>query len=186
MNKFKEYLVETKLSRVITHFKNKGIPVAIATAFRGEYTYKDNLKRNKKLASDIKSNGYGYVYVDGHWIEKGDNNDGKEDSILIIGNENDNGKLLGLVKKWVKQYNQDAIVFKPEGTEKVELVFQSGSPQVLGKLNIKEIEKIKADLASRKDVDGAGFTKLKNNGERTFVFESERDEPNWIGKQIIK
>jgi len=70
MKTFKSHLKETTLSRVFRHFQNKNIPVGIITAFRDEFTYKQNVKRNKVLAGKIKKARYGYVYVDGHWKEK--------------------------------------------------------------------------------------------------------------------
>ena len=104
MKTFKTHLKETTLSRVFRHFQNKKIPVGIITAFRNEFTHNQNEQRNKVLAGNITNAGYGYVYVDGHWKEKsnGGKVDVKEDSILIIGRENDNGKLKGLLKKWIR------------------------------------------------------------------------------------
>ena len=46
MKTFKSHLKETTLSRVFRHFQNKNIPVGIITAFRDEYDYKKNVKRN--------------------------------------------------------------------------------------------------------------------------------------------
>ena len=53
MKTFKSHLKETTLSRVFRHFQNKNIPVGIITAFRDEFTYKQNVKRNKVLAGKI-------------------------------------------------------------------------------------------------------------------------------------
>jgi len=91
MKTFKSHLKETTLSRVFRHFQNKNIPVGIITAFRDEYDYKQNVKRNKALAGKIKKARYGYIYVDGHWQEKdkdtGELVDVNEDSILVVGSE---------------------------------------------------------------------------------------------------
>jgi len=180
--KTNEIINETKLARVIQHFTSDEKVVAIISAFRGEYTYSENVIRNKQLASEIKQNGYGYVYVDGHWIEKAGNNDGAEDSILIIGNSNDNGKLKGLLRKWNVKFNQDACIYKADGTTNSSLIFQNGREESLGELHVKDIERIKSDLAKKADADGTGYTKLRNHSDKTFVFERERDELSWIGK----
>jgi len=93
MKRLDDYLKETTLSRVFRHFQNKNIPVGIITAFRDEYDYKQNVKRNKVLASKIKKARYGFVYVDSHWKEKdkdtGELVDVNEDSILVVGSEKD-------------------------------------------------------------------------------------------------
>ena len=56
MKRLDNYLKETTLSRVFRHFRNEKIPVGIITAFRGDNTYKENVKRNKVLAAKIKAN----------------------------------------------------------------------------------------------------------------------------------
>ena len=150
----------------------------IITAFRGDFTYKENVNRNKQLASKIKKAGFGYVFIDGHWIEA-DNPDtsGKEDSIMVNGTDSDLLKKLGI--KWMKEYNQDSVVFKPTGTNNADLIFQNGKTEKLGVVTEKELAKIKTDLDR---TSGSGFSKLRNRGERTFVFEGFRIDENWISK----
>ncbi len=166
---FREFITETTLSRVFKHFESD-LPVTIITAFRGDYNYEENVKRNKQLASKIRKAGYGYVFVDGHWVEKNGNNsdDTSEDSILVIGNEDDNGKLKGLVKKWIKEYDQDAAVFKDENTKNVSLMYQNGSLEDLGTFKPNKIAQ--------------AYTKLRGRAGATFVFESASYTKNWIGK----
>lgn len=174
MKTLRTFLNETTLSRVYSHF-NSTRPIAILTAFRGDFTYKDNIKRNKQLAALIKKAGYGYFFVDGHWVEYDGNNsdDSSEDSIFIIGDENDNGKLKGLATKWGKKYNQDAILFKDEQKDaKIELIFQNGSSESIGKFNPNKLAQ--------------AYTKLRGRSGHTFVFESVYVEKNWIGKIASK
>lgn len=171
MEDFKNYLLnEISLSRVWQHANNEKIPFSIITAFRGEYTLKQNINRNKDLASKIKKEGYGYFYLDGHWIEnEGQENeiDVAEKSIFIIGDENDNGKLLGLVKKWNKEYNQDACIFKADNSKEVELIFQDGKREKVGQF--------------KPNVVSQAYSKIK--GGRTFIFEgASNSADNWISK----
>ena len=171
MKQLKNYLKETTLSRVFRHFQNKKIPVGIITAFRGANTYDENVKRNKVLAAKIKSAGYGYFFVEGHWQEKDGSEtiDVKEDSIVVIGSENDNGKLKGLLKIWIKEYNQDAALFKDEGTIKVILLDKSGKGiEISNKFSLKKLE--------------IGYTKLRGRGGRSFSFDEERDGLGWLGR----
>ncbi len=175
MKTFKTHLKETTLSRVFRHFQNKKIPVGIITAFRNEFTHNQNEQRNKVLAGNITNAGYGYVYVDGHWKEKsnGGKVDVKEDSILIIGRENDNGKLKGLLKKWIREYNQDAALFKDEGTTSIVLLKQSGTTKTISNsFSLKKLE--------------IGYTKLRGRGGRSFSFDEEREGLGWLGQMIEK
>ncbi len=110
-------ITEISLSRVISHFKNKDIPVGIISAFRDENPYNKNVGLNKELASKFKSSGYGYVFVDGAWMESqedGTTKEVSETSILVIGNTGDNDALGHLLEKYTKEYHQDASMFKPE------------------------------------------------------------------------
>lgn len=174
MQNFKDYLTETTLSRVYRHFKSER-PIVVMTAFRGDKTYKDNVKRNRQLAAMIKNAGYGYFFVDGHWVEGDGNNkeDTSEDSIFIIGDPDDNGKLKGLATNWMKKYNQDAILFKDASkTAKVELIFQNGSKESIGGFKPEKIAQ--------------AYTKIRGRGGRTFVFESANIEKSWISKIRIR
>ena len=168
MKKFYEILRESSLSRVWKHSNSK-IPIGIITAFRNEYTEKQNAQRNKELAAKIKKSGYGYFYMDGYWIE----NQGtdkevhvSEKSIFIIGNENDNGKLKGLLKKWIKEYNQDAAILKDENSDEFSLINNDGSIIKIGKFSPNKITQ--------------AYSKLKKG--QTFVFESFEYDSNWLGK----
>jgi len=175
-----EALQETTMSRVASHFNNTDKAVLIITAFRHDFKYKENVARNKQLASKIKSNDFGYVYVDGHWIEKAHpDKPGKEDSILVSDEGSDNLKRLGI--KWMKQYEQDSILFKPVGTTKAELIYDNGKIKNIGSISIQDFAKIKTKL-DKSNTRGSGYTKLKNRGERTFVFEGLRVEANWISR----
>ena len=150
------------------------------TAFRSDFDRKENHTRNKRLASQIRKEGFGYVYVDGHWIEKAHPDaDGKEDSILVSADDSNKLKKLGI--KWMKEYNQDSILFKPVGTNKAELVYQNGTVDNLGSISIQDFAKIKTKL-DKSNKGGSGYTKLRNRGERTFVFEGLRVEANWISR----
>ena len=168
-------LKETTLSRVFRYFHNKKIPVGIITAFRSDKSYKENVNRNKVLANKITSAKYGYVYVEGYWQDKSDGNKAaaKEDSILIIGRENDSGKLKGLLKKWIREYNQDAALFKDEGTTSIVLLKQSGTTKTISNsFSLKKLE--------------IGYTKLRGRGGRSFSFDEEREGLGWLGQMIEK
>jgi len=170
---FKSFLTESSLGRIFQHSTNKEIPFALLTAFRGDKTEKENIKNNKELATKIKKAGYGYFFVDDYWIEnEGTDKEGKvsETSIFVVGNKNDSGKLKSLLIKWMKTYNQDAVLYRPEGTKGGEatLLYQSGKQEVLGKLTFGKV--------------GSAYTKLRGKAG-TFIFEGTSDGTNnWISK----
>lgn len=161
-------LNETSLSRVYSHFKNDEIPVVIVTAFRDNNSREKNIAGNKAIASEARSAGYGHVFLDGAWQDPNTNEELKEDSILIIGNKNDNGKLKGLVKKWIKKYNQDAALWKEENQSELSLLFQNGTTQKLGKFS--------AQTAAH------GYTRLRGRGGRVFTFENAYVSEGWLGR----
>lgn len=174
MNK-QQQLQEIKLSRVLRHFKTDEYPVGTITAFRGDTPRAQNVSNNKKLAESLRSAGYGYVFVDGGWKET--QNDGsvidvKEDSILVIGRPNDNGKLRALLLSKAKEYNQDGFLFKPEGSTKIFIVDKSGrETQISNSFRLDRFE--------------YGYTQLRGGGKgRVFSFHEERDGSSWISTRL--
>jgi hypothetical protein len=158
-------LLEASLTRVWQHYEDKNRVFAILTAFRGEYDFDENKARNSALASDIRNLGYGFFYLDGYWIEnEGTDNERrvKEDSLFVsTQNTKDFAKnILSLGKK----YNQEAVVVKDE--EGARLLFSNGDTMNLGDLKPGKMGDI--------------YSQLRGKGNRTFIFESERDDLGWI------
>lgn len=174
-----EILNETSLSRVWQHFENPETKVAILTAFRGRHDYNPdltqdeiyvkNVERNKKLAGELRGLGYGFFFVDGHWIE----NQGteheisvKEDSIFVIGSSKDQ-KFIENIHKLGNNYNQDAVLVKDNLGAR--LIFKDGSEKPLGGIKPGKL--------------GDAYTKLRTNkSSNTFVFEAERTELGFIAR----
>ena len=170
---------EASLSRVWQHFANPDHTVAILTAFRGRHdydpeltadeVYHKNVKRNKELASELTRLGYGFFFVDGHWIE----NQGsehelavKEDSIFVIGSRK-NTAFAQDIHHLGNMFNQDAVLVKDDkGTR---LINRDDSEYELGDIKPGQM--------------GDMYTRLRNNKQaNSFVFESERDELGWIAR----
>jgi hypothetical protein len=158
---------ESSLSRVWQHFENPDRAVGILTAFRGEYTYEENVARNRSLAADIRRLGYGFFYVDGYWIE----NQGteqersvKEDSIFVVGQAADTD-FKSRIHQLGNNYDQEAVIVKDaSGTN---IVFKDGTGSDLGRLSPGKL--------------GTLYTKLRNNKKaNTFVFTEERDDLGFV------
>jgi len=167
MLKLQTIITESSLSRVWQH-TNSDRPIAILTAFRNEYPYEENVQRNQALAGRIKQAGYGYFFLDGHWVEnQGTANevDVAEDSVFVIGEVGTDDKFEALIKSLGDKYNQDAVLVKTHGETK--LIFSNGSVQSLGKLTLGGL--------------GQAYTQLRNNKKsNTFVFESERNGKGYL------
>jgi hypothetical protein len=177
--KVNEIILEASLGRVWQHFNNPDMSVAILTAFRGRdlgdeslddsELYQRNVSRNRKLVSQLEKRGYGYIYVDGHWIE----NQGtpeerlvKEDSVFVAV-KNAGPDFAEFIHQLGNSFNQDAVVVKDsKGTR---LIFKDGSEIPLGNIKPGQLGDI--------------YTKLRNNKQaNTFVFESERTELGWVAR----
>lgn len=137
---FLEYLTETEknwrmldeagMSRVLTHIETRNI--GFITAFRGSLSLSENRQRNRQLQQEIRKAGFGYLRLIGHYPE----NEGTpeeeqviEESMLVIGTDgNDNGALLGFLRRAGTTYNQDAVIYKPWNSTDANLVFMN-NPQ---------------------------------------------------------
>jgi len=157
-------LYEKSMKRALNHIsKESGIKSwGMITAFRDEFTKKENLARNKKLASDIRGLGYGFFRLDGLWQECQDNTVVYKDcpkSELVAVNEitffipkikkNELAKLTA-------KYDQDASIYSgKEVDDKIAFITRSG----------------KANPFATKATPGVisqAYSKLKG---KTFVFE---------------
>ncbi len=174
-------LTETALSRVYKHFTDSNYPVVILSAFRGGKKYEVNHKNNEYLAAKIQNLGYGYIFVDGYWVEKNDKGEAqhvKEESILVIGDRTSNKGNPISVEQFQKEmlelaseYDQEAILFKNiDGT--VGALKPDGTFDNYGTFHPNKL--------------GFAYTKLKGNGERTFMFESEREQKGWMERMLDK
>jgi len=180
---FKQFLVEhpliiheVKMSRVVKHFSQSSYPVGIITAFRGKYEQVENISRNKHLASTLKTKGYGYIWVDGRWIEnRGTNKEiiVSDDSILVIGKAGQNyTEFSKELEKLAKVYDQEGYVCYNQNDNITYIIGPTG--KILKKM-------IKFHIGEMED----GFTKLRGHGERSFYFEGFREPISWIGHMLL-
>jgi len=154
---------EQSLSRVHKHFSDINTTVVILTAFRDEISHKENIINNKKIAQKIKSAGFGYFFVDGHFPENADTEnevDVSEDSIFCIADSLNSDKLIQLTHKLANEYNQDSIIVK-ELNKGVYFLENSGE--------ITELSK-----TAKFNKLGKYYTRLRGkSSSNTFIFENE-------------
>jgi len=137
----KSKLNEASLGRVYQHVKRSGDggSLMLGTAYRADKTKKENQAANRKLLSDIKSQGLGAFKIIGNWrecqddtipYEKCPENEKVNSKESVFGVP---GASLSFVKKMVRKYNQDAIVYLgPETKGKAFLVWRDGTMDKIG------------------------------------------------------
>ena len=172
MERRKPYkLDEASLARAYQHVVEKKVPSwGMLTAYRYANTKKENQLANKMLEKDLRSKGYGFFKVEGHWQECQDANlnyvdcpEGKlQDSIEV-------SLFVPAIKKrdielLCKKYNQDAVIYGGEDTKgDAHLIYKNGKEDNIGKFQPGKVEQ--------------AYSKFK--GGKTFVFgkEKKKEEP---------
>jgi hypothetical protein len=163
MKTIREHINESSLGRVFQHAKDKDTGFAMITAFRGKYTEKENMERNVELAKRIKADGFGYFFVNGHWLEnEGEDNEKqvRETSLFIINKNFTDDKFIKLMSIYCKKYNQDGVLIKNKNGEiniydKNEKIIMKN----LGKFNVRSASTM--------------YSELKGSN-KSFVFETAR------------
>lgn len=162
----------TTLSRVYSHFQDMTRPVAIMSAYRDSYDPRANVQRGKALAADVKNAKFGYVFIDGSYIEnQGTPQETKVDevSILIIGYPNDSGNLKSnLLKQLMGKYEQESVIYRPQNTPEIFLLHNNGTQQALGKFYPNQI--------------GDYMSRLRGRGERAFIIEGAHHGKTWMAR----
>lgn len=171
-------LKESSLSRILT--KMDVYDCGILTAFRNNYSKKENLERNKKLLANIYYHRFDAIKVYGAYIENYDPNNKKdqkeviEESFFVI-----DSKKTGNLKKFLtlagSAFLQDSIIFIPENTKKAILIGTSpwGNASIWPEKG-QEIEFSKMKIGTENEF----MTKVKN---KPFYF-FEKMEPCGLQK----
>jgi hypothetical protein len=165
MQNFKTFINEASLSRVLSHTQDRNI--GMITAHRGENTPEENAARNKELEGSIRKSGYGFIKVKGRYVEGHGTPEARhvdEHSYLVVGKKgDDNGHLLGFLKKHGEKYGQDSVLHKKHDEEHAALhgTKEGGFP---GKGKTQSVGTFHPNRA------GEFHTAMK--GKRTFAFES--------------
>ena len=178
MKTYNNIITEVKMSRVLKHFTQQEYPVGIITAFRGDLDRKDNVTNNKSLASFFRSKKYGFVFVDGAWIENQGKKDEKsvsEDSIFTMAPKGTSfDEFSSVLQSQAKKYDQDAYLAYDHENKIVQIINKNG-------VVVDKFDKFKIGNAA------AAFTKLRKNGNNgNFFFERFRYPINWIARTTLR
>jgi hypothetical protein len=111
-------LNEASLSRIQHHTQHSDM--GIISAYRGERAAADNEAHHRELGNKIRKAGYGYIKAHGGYTEnKGTPQERyvKEKSYIVTGRKGGDSQLLGHLKKWGKEHEQDGIIHKSHNNE---------------------------------------------------------------------
>ena len=146
-------------------------PFAILPTFRD----KDPACRPRLLRA-VRSAGFGFMWLTGAWFRQEGTTTQKylseETSILVMGGERSDGKLLRLAFQETKERNQRGFLFK--GTDQEGCVMNASG----------ETERFLEEPTAEGLADAYGHLHAGDRLGQIFVFESERVEGNWISKLI--
>lgn len=98
-------LLETTLSHVIVESDR---PLAIVSARRPDQSGQDNLESTKRLAAAARDAGFGFQVVEGNWTSSG----AQEWPVLVVADVNSGSHLLGHCRNWMKEFEQDFVLFR--------------------------------------------------------------------------
>jgi|ETNvirnome_6_100_1030635.scaffolds.fasta_scaffold17851_4 hypothetical protein len=118
----KYVLSESGLSRLYDHMMEH--ESAILTAFRNEYSKKQNYKRNRELKAQLLSMGYGVTKVDGSYIENFETPQAievSEQSYFVSNREKVDG-FAGSITSLGESFEQDSVLIIPAGAKGAYLV----------------------------------------------------------------
>lgn len=124
---FDSQLAESSLSRLRSHMVNHD--TGIITAFRSEVvdprtgekvqlTRKRNLERNRQLRAELLKH-YDVTAVRGTYIENYGKKDAKEvgENVFFVVDAHGTGRLLKDLRRLGERFDQDSILFVPQGAE---------------------------------------------------------------------
>lgn len=104
-------LNESSFSRTLSHMNNR--ECMFITAFRNEFSTKENLKRNKSLKDDLEYSGLGFVSCKGGFIENRGSEIEREvieNSYFVINTKFAPQDFVDLAINLCKKYNQDSVL----------------------------------------------------------------------------
>lgn len=165
MKKFKEYIVESSLSRIIQHIE-KNSNFGVISSFRGENTDKQNEESYKELVSLVRKMGYGYIALKGGYQEEEGFVNEKSLFIPNISKE----EMIDLGKK----YGQHSVIVKDKGSfEMIGTNEDAGIGTVIEKFDTTKGKNLSLDNGG--EIFKQFFSQLVKGSHsgRKFQFKSE-------------
>jgi len=174
-DKIMDLLNESSLSRIWD--KTQDNTCGAITAFRGEFTRKENITRNRKLLAFILDRGYSVTKVKGAYIENfgtDDANEVGEESYFVC--SKDGEQLIKDLLQLGKAFDQDSVLIIPEGGEDAYLQGTSHRDNAFPSYG----ETVTVGDAKFGKVAGEFFSRIRG---RQFAFENI-EKPNSISGKM--
>lgn len=189
-----QILNESSFSRTLSHMNSR--ECMFITAFRSEYSMKENLRRNKFLKDDLENSGLGFVSCKGGFIEnRGEETEREvtETSYFVINTKFSPQDFVDLAISLCKKYNQDAVLvtFPPtkDWTTKILSRYYDKNGNVdmeFEGISLNNIEEFFTKISGKK----FKFESLDNNSLEVLSEELDnfefRDIHSPIGRQLAK
>lgn len=122
----------SNLSRLMYHLDNKD--VCFITSFRGNYSRKENLRRNKLLALDIHNMGYSFIRVEGGYHEEDKEDPIIEDTFAVISDpisKKIQNEFFNLMIGLCKKYEQDAVLISLNNREDITVASYNSNKEIV-------------------------------------------------------
>lgn len=188
----KLYFDESTNSRLVKRFQDDSELVLIS-AYRKEFTNKENKERQSKLKSDVRKKGFGYIEFLSVWNEGGENSE--ERALLIPNMTLKDGLQLG------NKYDQYSIIHKNVDGCK-EYISSDKYGRNIGEevqkfntdgnfLNIETAKQIfshKKQGGSSKAIKGPNAQPFNLKSEHFELYEVLEPRPSyfWDGERLVK
>lgn len=172
---------EASLSSLVGMIQNKDF--CIATAFRSNFTKKQNRQRNKELFAVLQSKKMGGYMLIGHWQEAPDGTDWKdatpeqlqditEESVLFVKPDSMSREdFIEICTGVAKKFNQDAVIIGLQG-EGVFLYYKDGNSDNIGtSFSIGKIAQ--------------AYSQLRGGNPSPFIFEGSLEPTSNFGRMAF-
>ena len=175
LNEWKRFLKESSLSRLYGHMQDH--ESAALSAFRNQFTKKENLERNRKLKAELLGRGYGVTRILGSYIENFETPKAIEvaEESFFVSNRKDDPDFALQIAQLGEDFNQDSVLIVDKGAQDAYLLGTSpegefpqyGKKESVGALKMGD----EAEFMSR--IGGRPYTfNPKEINEELEVFEN--------------
>lgn len=171
----RDHLLESSLGRIWQYATDPNISFGMISPYLtdgpGKLSEPENRERVPQMATEIRDAGYGYVVLNGFWVN--DKNEKVRERSFLVMTKKDPEKLFAFLDKLRKKYGQTAFAWKQAGEEDVYGVTAEGKIKY-GKFNPDKL--------------GFAYSQIAKGSHagRNFVFESLYNQVDSFGAKSVQ